>query len=70
MIDTRSAEVTFRTNSAMKQVYLDDNLYKALSIHQVGPKKHDVARIRAALKTNTGGAIQDITSYNNLTLLP
>ncbi len=28
-----STEISFSTNSALKQVYLDDNLYKSLAIH-------------------------------------
>jgi len=68
MIVDTSTEISFRTNSALKQVYLDDNLYKSLPIHQVGHRKQEVSRIHAALKSSSNMP-QDITSYNNLTVL-
>ncbi len=60
MIDTSTKEITFSTNSAVKQVYLDDNLYKSLPIHYVNHQKYEVARLRATLKTaHTEGALLD-----------
>ena len=48
--DSRQDQISFRTNSAVKPVFLDDPLYKTLAIHYVNHKQYEVSRIRAALR--------------------
>jgi hypothetical protein len=58
------ALITFKTNSAVKPVFLDDLLYKTLAIYSVNHKQYEVSRIRAALKQSQQG------TFDTLTLLP
>ncbi|TNV72366.1 hypothetical protein FGO68_gene9135 [Halteria grandinella] len=60
--DTQQAQqLSFKTHSAVKQVFLDDNLYLTLPVHQVNNKRYEVSRIRAAL---------DMGSLDTLVLHP
>ena len=42
-------ELAFTTDSAVKLVYLDDNLYKTLPVQQISKTTYEVSRVSAAL---------------------
>ena len=51
----RGQVVTFNTNSAIKQVFMDEKLYKSLPIQRVH-QKYEIARVKAVIEVKPTSA--------------